>query len=104
MTKSINLIFFEIFPLIGNLFTKIAVSRSCKDSSTYKGYKENADICAWICADSSDVFVYGKTDKMCSFNGCACWCINGATKEGKCLKPYAHPYIDTYRINGKSIS
>ena len=99
--KSINQIFFEIPPPIGNGFTKIAVSRSCKDRYTYKGYKENVDICATTCAGSSTVFVYGKTDKRCSSNGCACWCINGATKEGKCLKPYAHPYFDTYRFNGK---
>ena len=89
------------FLVIG--YTKIAVSTSCKDNYTYVGYLQTIDICARKCVGWSTVFVYGKTYKRCSTHGCSCYCINGATKEGVCTKPYAHSYFDMYRFNGKLI-
>ena len=90
---------FAIFIGIGH--TRIAISKSCKDKYTYKGYEKNTEICAQQCFESSTVFVYGKNNKCSNSKGCKCWCINGATKEGKCVKPYAHYGYDTYRLDRK---
>ena len=89
--------------VLGHDFTKIAVSKSCKDKHVYKGYIKTADLCADECYGSSTVFVYGKTSRRCNSGGCACWCITGATRGGTCLKPYSHSYFDTYRLNGNLI-
>jgi len=84
----------------GSGYKKIASSKSCRDTYVYKKYQKTLESCAQACFGSSTVFVYGKTKNRCSSSGCACYCINGASKDGKCGKPYKHSYFDTYRFNG----
>ena len=84
----------------GTSFTKFAVSQDCNDRYTYKGYKKTPKECGHACIGSSTVFTYGKTRNRCSSRGCKCYCINGATKEGKCTQ-YSHSFYDIYRFDGE---
>ena len=77
------------------------MDKSCRDCYSWVGYTDTLDICADKCFDTSTVFVYGKNGDRCSDNGCACYCINGATKDGICREPYVNRYYDMYRFNGK---
>ena len=74
-------------------FSKIADEKSCKDAYTYKA-ADTIGKCAGICSSTSTVFVYGKTNGYC-------YCINGASKEGVCSKPYNNSAYHTYRYDGK---
>ena len=84
----------------GSDFTKVAESQDCKDKYTSKGYIKTLEDCGQACFGSSTVFTYGKTLNRCNSHGCKCYCIDGATKEGKCTE-YSHSYYNIYRFDGK---
>ena len=82
-------------------YTKVAVDKSCKDCYLWTGYTDTLGICADKCFETSTVFVYGKTSDKCSDQGCSCYCIVGARKDGICTRPYVNRHYDMYRFNGK---